>query len=291
MKTITTAILVVVSITPLFGFTEHHGVIARDEVWLAAGSPHVLRGTVEVAAGAHLRIEGGVVVAASEEAQLIVAGTLQAYGTPDRRILITGFDQNQWGGLYFADNSMGELYNVTIATSSQVLMRVVSAVEVRMAGDSLQYSPFAEGAVGLHVMGGHVTISGGVVVSPLAAMYDVPLNPIVGQPPIVRNSEPANGLNILRALPVQPRDVALEQNYPNPFNPKTTIRYSLPDARHVTLSVYDVSGKEVRRLIDADQKEGMYSVDFVAGDMPSGIYFYRLQAGGFVDQKRMLLVK
>ncbi len=289
MKAIILCIAVATAAQPLFAYTDHAGTISTNEVWGVAGSPHVLRGSVEVAPGAILRIEAGAVVAASEDAQLVVAGTLQSYGLPAARILITGYDQNQWGGLVFAEGSSGELYNTTLATSSQSLMRVISSTEIRMAGDSLQYSPFAEGAVGLAVMGGHVTISGGVVISPLPAMYDISLVPL--PPPIVRNEQPGMGIDIQRGLPVQPRAMALAQNYPNPFNPKTSISYTLADARHVTLSVYDVSGTEVRRLVDADQKEGNYAVDFVAGDLPSGVYFYRLQAGGFVDQKRMLLLK
>jgi hypothetical protein len=87
------------------------------------------------------------------------------------------------------------------------------------------------------------------------------------------------------------KEFQLEQNYPNPFNPKTTIRYNVPWSTHVVLTVYDVSGKEVRRLVDGDQEEGTYAVDFMANELNSGLYFYRLQAGTYVDQKRMLLVK
>ena len=76
-----------------------------------------------------------------------------------------------------------------------------------------------------------------------------------------------------------PEYFTLQQNYPNPFNPVTTIPYSIPNASHVTLGVYDLLGRELSRLVDAVQAPGVYAVTFDAHDLPSGIYLYRLQAG------------
>jgi len=83
----------------------------------------------------------------------------------------------------------------------------------------------------------------------------------------------------------------LHQNYPNPFNPTTTIRFSLPQRSHVTLKVFDVLGREVATLVDRELSAGEHAVVFDAKALSSGVYFYRLQAGNFVEQKKMVVVK
>ncbi len=88
-----------------------------------------------------------------------------------------------------------------------------------------------------------------------------------------------------------PLDYSLQQNYPNPFNPITTIKYQIPELSSVTLKVYDVLGSEVATLINEEKPSGSYEVDFDASTLPSGIYFYRLQTGSFVETKKMVLMK
>ncbi len=100
-----------------------------------------------------------------------------------------------------------------------------------------------------------------------------------------------------------PREFTLSQNYPNPFNPTTTIKYSIPNiggvetlftesGGHATsLRVYDILGEEVATLVNEKQTPGDYAVQFDAGDLPSGVYFYTLRVGGFVSAKKMLLLK
>jgi hypothetical protein len=83
----------------------------------------------------------------------------------------------------------------------------------------------------------------------------------------------------------------LKQNYPNPFNPKTVISYILPEAGFTSLKVYDIIGNEVEILVSQKQSSGSYSVPFDASKLPSGIYFYKLEAGDFIDTKRMVLIK
>ncbi|MFN3560808.1 MAG: T9SS type A sorting domain-containing protein, partial [Chloroherpetonaceae bacterium] len=87
------------------------------------------------------------------------------------------------------------------------------------------------------------------------------------------------------------RAFELAQNYPNPFNPTTTIRYQIPTAQTVSLKVYDVLGKEVATLVNGRQEAGSYSVPFNASRLSSGMYFYRLQAGEYVETRKMMLVK
>jgi len=83
----------------------------------------------------------------------------------------------------------------------------------------------------------------------------------------------------------------LSQNFPNPFNPTTTIKYQIPELSFVTLKVYDVLGNEIATLVNEENSNGSYEVEFNATTLPSGIYFYRLQAGSFVDTKKMVLMK
>ena len=91
-----------------------------------------------------------------------------------------------------------------------------------------------------------------------------------------------------------PEKFVLEQNYPNPFNPVTRIRFSIPlnhAALHVSLRVYDVVGREVAALVDESLESGTYEASFNATGLASGLYFYKLEAGSFVETKKMLLVR
>jgi hypothetical protein len=88
-----------------------------------------------------------------------------------------------------------------------------------------------------------------------------------------------------------PAKFYLDQNYPNPFNPSTTINYQLPRQSQVTLKVFDVLGREVSTLVNENKKPGSYEVEFDGSKLPSGVYFYRLQAGIFLETKKLLLLK
>lgn len=88
-----------------------------------------------------------------------------------------------------------------------------------------------------------------------------------------------------------PGSFSLSQNYPNPFNPATNINFSLPKQGFVKLFVYDIMGREVAVLVNKNLSAGAYKVDFNASAFSSGVYFYRLEAGGFSDIKKMMLVK
>jgi hypothetical protein len=88
-----------------------------------------------------------------------------------------------------------------------------------------------------------------------------------------------------------PEQFSLTQNYPNPFNPSTTIKYSIPTSEFVTLKVFDVLGREVATLVNEEKPVGSYEIKFNAANLSSGIYFYRIQTGEFVEEKKMILMK
>jgi hypothetical protein len=106
---------------------------------------------------------------------------------------------------------------------------------------------------------------------------------------------------------IQPTEFVLEQNYPNPFNPVTTIRFVIPnevrnlqdfssqaprnDNALVTLKVYDVLGKEAATLVNEEKPAGIYEVDFNANGLSSGVYFYQLRSGDFVQTNKMILLR
>ena len=100
-----------------------------------------------------------------------------------------------------------------------------------------------------------------------------------------------NLVSVEEDLSSTPFSFQLEQNYPNPFNPVTTIRYSLQGTRDVLLIVYNLLGEEIARLVDGVQPEGLHQITWDASSVSSGIYFYRIEAGDFVQTRKMLLLK
>jgi hypothetical protein len=115
-----------------------------------------------------------------------------------------------------------------------------------------------------------------------------------------------DGLNgIIDDNVIQPNAFYLDQNFPNPFNPTTKIKFTIPTSplnpspyqregnreRLITLKVYDVLGNEIATLVKEEKSAGSYEVEFDGTGLPSGIYFYKLQAGSFTETKKMLLIK
>ena len=88
-----------------------------------------------------------------------------------------------------------------------------------------------------------------------------------------------------------PGTYSLDQNYPNPFNPSTSIRFAVPVARHAVLKVYDILGQEVATLVDDRIVAGSHVVRWNPDGLASGVYLYRLEAGGFTASRTLLLLK
>lgn len=97
--------------------------------------------------------------------------------------------------------------------------------------------------------------------------------------------------DLAQQAPELPKEFALDQNYPNPFNPTTTIAFSLPEARNVSLKVYDMLGREVANLVERNLEAGQHKFSWDASNLASGTYLYRMVAGNFTSVKTMVLVK
>ena len=110
-------------------------------------------------------------------------------------------------------------------------------------------------------------------------------------PESMSTMQDAGALRLTKEQEEIPVEFVLDGNYPNPFNPMTTIRFGLPEASSVALTIYDLQGKEVTRLLDQQLDAGYHHISWNAGHLPSGVYFYRLDAGTFSDTGKMLLVK
>ena len=123
-------------------------------------------------------------------------------------------------------------------------------------------------------------------------------NPSGSMPDIGAYESPEGIVGVEEDLSLLPTEYALYQNYPNPFNPTTTIKYSIPsvistEGRNlkVTLKVFDVLGNEISTLVETEKPIGSYEVEFDAINLSSGVYFYQLNAGSFVETKKMVLLR
>ena len=88
-----------------------------------------------------------------------------------------------------------------------------------------------------------------------------------------------------------PGDFELKQNYPNPFNAATSIEYLLPVQAHVIIDILDINGRLITRLVDQNKQAGSYQINWNAGDLTSGIYFYRISTGYYINTRKMILLK
>ena len=88
-----------------------------------------------------------------------------------------------------------------------------------------------------------------------------------------------------------PTEYFLSQNYPNPFNPATKIKYGVKERNNIKIAIFNTIGEEVKILANELKEPGSYEIEFNASSLPSGVYFYRLQAGDFVQTRKMILLK
>jgi len=121
-----------------------------------------------------------------------------------------------------------------------------------------------------------------------AALDDDNAVAIVGWDKIFENIFPATGVEDESSTP---ENIELFQNYPNPFNPSTSIQYEISSNQFVSLKVYDVLGNEIVTLVNEEKPAGTYEVEFDATELTSGIYFYKLTAGPFIQTNKMVLLR
>ena len=137
----------------------------------------------------------------------------------------------------------------------------------------------------IDVLNGDTVKSGGLKFAGVVKISDVPFlkrMPNVKVEPLAGNYEAREEI---------PEMITLEQNYPNPFNPVTGITYQLPAENYVTLKVYNMLGEEVATLVSETKPAGSYEAQWDAANIPSGVYYYRMQAGQFTDTKKLILLK
>lgn len=202
----------------------------------------------------------------------------------------TDFDTSIGGGLFMSSDSgttwtraslPGSMLYAMSAGKKRLFVATNSAIVMSTdTGQTWEVIPTSNNVTGAIIAlktDGQYLLAGSNTGSPIsAAAWRASLSQLTG---IERNpSKPPSRFTLL-------------QNFPNPFNPTTVIEYQLPDTRFVTLRVYDILGRRVATLVKERQNAGTHSLTFNASRLPSGIYFYRLQAGNAVLAKKLMLLK
>jgi choice-of-anchor B domain-containing protein len=228
------------------------------------------------------------------------AVTHNAWTTDDRRILVTTDE----GG-----SNHAKLWNISDISNQDQLSEIVPYDNASMVhnayikGDSLYLALYRAGVIVYNIQNpsapvevGHYDTYPGVNSTQYQGCWNV--YPFLPSGKIIA-SDIATGLYVLKlgtatsvsASAENAGNFELSQNYPNPFNPLTVITYFVPKSTRVKLTVTDALGRQVAELVNEIQNKGSYSSEFNAAGLSSGTYFYRLEAGDYVQTKKMNLVK
>jgi hypothetical protein len=186
---------------------------------------------------------------------LAFTGWVPGIATGDYRACATDLTNMQSGKYYFFGNNVGTSFDINTFQATNISLGGISGGIITSA---LLY--------GTNIFVG--TETGGVFRAPISGL--------------------STGVNEKNEFP---NDFNLSQNYPNPFNPTTTISFSLPSKSYVSLKVFDALGREVSVLVSEEMTAGPYSKQWNANSLPSGVYFYRLQAGSFSETKKLILLR
>jgi hypothetical protein len=186
-----------------------------------------------------------------------------AFDRNSNRFLRTSWD-SAGGRLQYANQPESQILNSTWATVTEQYNSTVTGVESPEPQVALNRAVSEAGHVWIQRVGGRKR-----------ALFDAEFLNLS-----VQDTRGGAGL-----------DYKLHQNYPNPFNPATTIGYQLPVASEVKLEIYDMLGRKVQTLVNERQAAGYRSASFNAASLASGVYFYKLQAGSYIETRKMMLVK
>ena len=206
-------------------------------------------------------------------------------GNTDANIPSNNVQQNGKPSTYHVPfASSGNTIELTVANSSSASM---TNVDVNVSGMPawLHVTPETQVVESLKGHADHLA----------KFTFSVDINaPVKKEFPLSLNAAGVDGQSWTRKINIivdVPAHFELFQNYPNPFNPTTTIAYALPRDAKVLLRVYNAIGQEIKTLVDEQQQAGGQSVQFDASNLPSGVYFYRLQANTFTTVKKMVVIK
>ncbi|HPS65226.1 MAG TPA: T9SS type A sorting domain-containing protein [Ignavibacteria bacterium] len=190
-------------------------------------------------------------------------------------------------------------YTITISGSNSGNIGIDIAAKTGILG-------LASGNTYLKVLNGELTQTAGISVSPVTITFNYTAPSTAGNDTLYAtaakgyngkwNWAPNKGIIIKSPTGVEniaaiANQFSLKQNYPNPFNPSTNIEFSISKQSNVTIKVYNLNGKEIAVLVSGIYGEGIYKINWNAGNLSSGIYIYKIQAGNFSDTKRLTLIK
>ncbi len=163
--------------------------------------------------------------------------------------------------------------------------RLVESEEVAVNIQSSKY-PVSVTIVG----NGKLSSTEGYIIKELSGGIEVASEMVKDKQELVINDSRVNMITIQKGQ-IVPAEYSLAQNYPNPFNPSTTIKFGLPEATRVKVSIYSMLGELITELLDTDMEAGYHRVEFNASGIASGVYLYRVETEKFNNVKKMLLIK
>ena len=207
---------------------------------------------------------------------LAAQGSKVYAGAGDSKVYYSSDNGENWASMNASLPLAGGIWSLVLADTSLFVASLVAGIHLTQ-DDGINWIEVNDGLTNLNVRSLYVTdnnylfagtTSGFVCKRPLSEM-------------ITDISEKIN----------QPAVYALSQNYPNPFNPSTKIKYSVPKASTVVIKVFDLLGNEIETLVKEEKPAGTYEITWHSEVLPSGIYFYQLKAGIYIETKKMLLIK
>jgi len=233
----------------------------------------------------------------------VITGSTNLFGTDGLWLLKTdAFGDTLWtktyGGSasdfgYAVQQTTDSGYIITGYVEYPSWQSALMLVKTNANGDTLWTKKIGEienGNVGFDV---EQTLDGGYIVTGMTNFY---LPPYFSDLLLVKVGPDAS--NFTPVSITYPFGFNIHQNYPNPFNPLTTIKYQIPELSFVSLAIYDILGNEVATLVNEEKQAGNYEIAFDGSTLPSGIYFYSLQAtpggwqaGNFFETKKMVLLR